>query len=314
MISRAPRIGWCHPLVLVALVVTLGQQPASGQRPYFMTPPVGAGPTPMRPYGEFAGCSEEPTAFHPCALQKAKAFTPPRTPEGVPNLQGYWVRMVARNQENIEEHPEGMDGSGGKSLIVDPADGRIPLQPWAAARVENQFVTYIDPARECLPDAPPKHVYGADSREVVQTPGQVLMLNDFSHTYRVIPTDGRPHLQSEMRMFMGDSRGRWEGNTLVVDVRNLRDRMWLDHVGHFYSDTVHIVERWTMFHADAIHYQVTLDDPRVFTRPWTMVVGWRRNADPTFEMIENACWEGVNQGPAGEFRHTLKPYPGAFDK
>jgi hypothetical protein len=148
----------------------------------------------------------------------------------------------------------------------------------------------------------------------VQTPGQVVMLNDFSHTYRVIPTDGRAHLSAGLRLRMGDSRGRWDGTTLVVEVKNLRDRVWIDHVGHFYSDTVRVVERWTMFHADGIHYQATLDDPRVFTRPWTMVAAWRRNPDPAFEMIENACWEGVSRGPASQFRHTLRRYPGAFDQ
>lgn len=301
-------------VALAAGLVAAAQRPAAGQRPYFVTPPPGAGPTPMRPYGEFAGCPEEPVAFHACARRRAAAFVPRRTAGGVPDLQGYWTRMVARNQENIEEHPEGMDGSGGRSLVIDPADGRIPFQPWAAARVERQYETYVDPARECMPDAPPKHVYAADSREIVQTPGQVVMLNDFSHTYRVIPTDGRAHLSAGLRLRMGDSRGRWDGTTLVVEVKNLRDRVWIDHVGHFYSDTVRVVERWTMFHADGIHYQATLDDPRVFTRPWTMVAGWRRNPDPAFEMIENACWEGVSRGPASQFRHTLRRYPGAFDQ
>ena len=102
----------------------------------------------------------------------------------------------------------------------------------------------------------------------------MLFLSEFSHTFRVIPTDGRPHLGRDIPLYMGDSRGRWEGNTLVVDVTGQRDRVWLDHVGNFYSDGVHVVERWTMFDANAVHYQVTIDDPRVYTRPWTMVFGW----------------------------------------
>lgn len=299
-------------IALVALLVLALYVPLAGQRPYFATPPPGSGPTPMEAYGAFGGCPEAPAAFHRCALDKAKTFTPPRTADGRPDLQGFWTRIVARNMENIEEHPQGMDGSGGQSLIVDPVDGRIPYQPWAAARVQGHFSTYLNPVQRCLPDAPPKHTYSAGVRRIVQTAASVLVMGDYAHTYRVIPTDGRPHAPSAMRFFMGDSRGRWDGNTLVVDVTNLRDHMWLDHVGNFHSDTVRITERWTMIHPDVIHYQATFDDPRVFTRPWTMVSGLRREKDPAYEQWENACWEGVSirelTNPA------LKPYPGAFPK
>ena len=91
---------------------------------------------------------------------------------------------------------------------------------------------------------------------------------------------------------------------------NLRDRTWFDHVGNFYSDMVHIVERWTMFDPDVMHYEATIDDPSVYTRPWTMALGWRRNSEPGYEVWENACWEGVSQGPRfGEGRN-----PGAVPK
>ena len=299
--------------LVLALVAGL-HVPAAGQRPYFATPPPGSGPTPMAPYGEYGGCPEEPAQFHPCALAKAKSFNPPRTPDGKPDFQGFWSRIVARNMENIEEHPQGMDGSGGKSLIVDPPTGRIPYQPWAAARAQEHFGTYINPVQLCFPDAPPKQAYGAGSHRIVQTPDHVLFFSEFSHTFRVIPTDGRPHLGPDIPLYMGDSRGRWEGNTLVVDVTGQRDRVWLDHVGNFYSDGVHVVERWTMFDANAVHYQVTIDDPRVYTRPWTMVFGWERNTEPGYELLENACWEGVSQGPLQRVEHGLKRYPGAFPK
>ena len=95
----------------------------------------------MRPYGERAGCSEEPALFHRCALEKAKTFDPPRTTDGKPDFQGYWSRFGIRNMENLQEHPETMDGSGGRSAIVDPPDGRIPYQPWAEARRDSHFDT-----------------------------------------------------------------------------------------------------------------------------------------------------------------------------
>src|SRR4029450_13685635 len=118
------------PAILVVAVVVGLQQEAAGQRAPFASPLPGSGPTPMRPYGQAGGCSEDPAQFHRCAIEKAKAFNPPRMPDGTPDLRGFWTRIVVRNMENIEEHPETMDGSGGKSSIIDPADGKIPYQPW----------------------------------------------------------------------------------------------------------------------------------------------------------------------------------------
>jgi len=304
---------WMLSSMFVALMVSGLEVPAFGQRPYYATPPPGSGPTPMRPYGESGGCSEEPAVLHRCGLEKAKTFNPPRTPDGRPNFQGFWFRIGARNAENIEEHSEGIDGSGGKSLIVDPPNGRIPYQPWAAAKVATHWATYWSPVQQCMPDSPPRQAYAAGAMQIIQTPSHVLVLAEQLHTYRAIPTDARPHIASNIHLFMGDSRGRWEGNTLVVDVTNLKDRVWLDHVGNVYSESVHVVERWTMFHEDVIHYQATIDDPKVFTRPWTMAFGWRRNTEPGFQLLESACWEGV-QGGQQRLKNELKVYPGRFGK
>lgn len=302
---------WMLPTMVVAAMVSGLDVPALGQRPYYVTPPPGSPPTPMRPYGQSGGCSEEPAELHRCGLEKAKTFTPLRTPDGRPDFQGYWFRIGARNAENIEEHPEGMDGSGGKSLIVDPPNGRIPYLPWAAARVETHFATYWNPVQQCMPDTPPRQAYTAGAFQIVQTPGYVFFMTEQLRTYRVIPTAPRPHVGSNIQLFMGDSRGRWEGNTLVVDVTNLKDRVWFDHVGNTFSESAHVVERWTMFHQDAVHYQATIDDPKVFTRPWTMAFGWRRNTEPGFEILESACWEGVQEGQR-RLQNELKPYRGGF--
>jgi hypothetical protein len=304
--------GGMMPIALLVAVVLALQAHVVAQRAYFETPPPESGPTPMEPYGESGGCSEEPVEFHRCALAKAAGFNPPRTPDGVPDFQGYWTRIAARNMENIEEHQQGLDGSGGKSMIMDPPNGRVPYQPWAEAKKRDHFTKYVNPVQNCLPDAPPKHAYSAGSRQIVQTPDSVLVLGNYAHTYRVIPTDGRPHLSPDIQLFMGDSRGHWDGDTLVVDVTNQRDLNWFDHIGNFYSDAVHVVERWTMFDPDVIHYEAAIDDPSVFTQPWTIVVGWRRNSTPGFEMWENACWEGVSQSPT--FGEGREPYRGAFQQ
>jgi len=297
------RLAWIAAMcVLPQLVVA--------QRAPFASPPPGSGPTPMRPYGQFAGCPEEPGAFHACALEKAKTFDPPRTTDGTPDLSGFWTRIVVRNMENIEEHPQTMDTTGGKSAIIDPPDGRIPYQPWAAARRDEMFATYVNPMALCTPLVAPKQAYGPGTFRVVQTSGSIFMLNDFAHSYRVIATDGRPHVGPSIHLYAGDSRGRWEGNTLVIDVTNQRDRQWLDAVGNFFSEDVHVVERFTMIDSDVIHYEATVTDPNVYTRPWTMISGWRRSKDEPLEIWENACWEGIQEN-LEETLYGHTQYPGA---
>src|SRR5688572_5188693 len=214
----ANRVSSCMSRVSVltaaAAVIVLFGLSASiiGQAPVpFRTPPPGSPPAKIRPYSEFAGCPEEPALFHKCAAEKAKSFNPPRTPDGKPDFQGHWNRIAIRNLENIEEHAESIDGSGGRSSIVDPPDGRIPYQPWAAAKRDAHFDKYLDAGQYCLPDGAPRFGYGA-TKLVVQTPGYVFMLNDYADTYRIIPTDGRPHLGPDIKLWQGDLRGRWEGN------------------------------------------------------------------------------------------------------
>ena len=112
---------------------------------------------------------------------------------------------------------------------------------------------------------------------------------DEYHAYRVIPLDGRPHIAPNVKLWMGDGRGHWEGNTLVVDTTNVRGAR-LTYIGDFNSENAHIVERFTFVDADTMNYEATVDDPTVFTRPWTMRVVEKRRPDQ--EVWESACWEG----------------------
>jgi len=296
-------------LVAVLVLLCMWRPVIAQQLAPFATPPPGSPPANIVPYGQAGGCPEEPALFHTCALEKAKTFNPPRTPDGHPDFQGVWNRIGIRNMENIQEHPQTMDGSGGRSAIVDPPDGFIPYQPWALPKRDTHFSTYLDPPRMCLPQGAPRFAYGG-GKQVIQTPGYVFMFNDQAHYYRLIPTDGRPHIGSNIRLFEGDARGRWEGNTLVIDVTNQNAVAWLDHVGDFYSPAVHVVERMTMIDKDVIHYMATIDDPNVYTRPWTLAFGWRRTPDGAdYEQWEQAYWEGVSSSPS--LRDSiLKPYPG----
>jgi hypothetical protein len=316
----ANRVSSCMSRVSVltaaAAVIVLFGLSASiiGQAPVpFRTPPPGSPPAKIRPYSEFAGCPEEPAQFHRCAQEKVKTFVPPRTPDGKPDFQGYWNRIGIRNLENIEEHPESLDGSGGRSSIVDPADGRIPYQPWAAAKRDAHFDKYLDSGQYCLPDGAPRFLWGA-TKFIVQTAGYVFMLNDYADTYRIIPTDGRPRIGQKIRLWQGDLRVRWEGNTLVIEPTNRWAETTLDHIGNFITPDAKIVERLTMIDKDVIYVTATIEDGKVFTRPWTVAFGWRRNPNPEYESWEQGCWEGVYNTSLKYTDEGRKRSHGAFEK
>jgi hypothetical protein len=118
-------------------------------------------------------------------------------------------------------------------------------------------------------------------------------MNEAYHNYRVIPVDGRPPLADTVKLWGGDSRGRWEGNTLVVDVRNMNGKNRLSHDGDFLSDAARITERYTFVDAEHMNYEATIDDPRVFTQTWKIAIAnVRAKQRPPAEMWEEACHEG----------------------
>jgi hypothetical protein len=184
------------------------------------------------------------------------------------------------------------------SRIIDPPDGLVPYQPWAAARRNQQAIDYdtptkpehIDTQHRCLLSGVPRMYTIVPSYKIVQTPGLIMFIWSEYHAYRVIPLDGRPHVASNVKLWMGDGRGRWEGNTLVVDTTNIVGAR-LTFTGDFFSDNAHIVERFTFPSADRMIYEATVDDPTVFTRPWTMRAEQKRM--PNEEVWESACYEGA---------------------
>ena len=121
-------------------------------------------------------------------------------------------------------------------------------------------------------------------------PGYVVYMLEYSHSYRIIPTDGRSHVSGDVRLWQGDSRGRWEGNTLVVDITNTNGLTWLDNAGNFASDALHVVERYTLIDRDTIHYEARLEDPKVFARPWTMSMILYRHREANFELLDYECY------------------------
>ena len=235
---------------------------------------------------------------------------PPPRAGGQPDIEGVWAVPGGALNYSIEADNAGRKvhatitglRSGNPGIVVDPPDGKIPYQPWAAAKrqdisdkhMDPPTIDYIDPvARGCFLEGVPRINYqGLSTVRIVQPPGYVVMIHEFQHAYRVIPLDDRPRLADNVKLWMGDSRGRWDGNTLVVEVTNHNDRTWFDIVGSFHSDALRVVERWTMVDAQTLAYEATLEDPAVFTRPWTIKTPPFRPVEQGYEQWEDACVEG----------------------
>jgi hypothetical protein len=186
-------------------------------------------------------------------------------------------------------------GSVGRtSLIVDPPDGRLPpYTPEGQKRrqtlARRGYDSWADRAlnERCMVYRPvPVRSSGYNNNnQIVQAPGYVAMLQEQIHEVRIIPLDGRPHLGQSIRPWLGDSRGRWEGNTLVVETTNFHPET--NYEGSGPNRTV--IERFTLTDADTLTYEFTVNDPTTWTRAWTGQVPWQRDEGPIFEY---ACHEG----------------------
>jgi hypothetical protein len=238
-------------------------------------------------------CPENEAAlFHSCIMSRAQTYEPPRTSDGKPDMQGWWQSPLGGTQ-NIEEHGRTPATQPGKSLIVDPPSGLIPYQPWAAEQIKTNVKTYVEPNAACFPSGSPRSIYTPGGFQIRQSPGYVVMLFDRAHNYRIIPTDGRPRLGKDIALWQGEPRGRWDGNTLVVDVVKQNGRSWLDQQGRFGTDALHVIERFAFVDEDTMHVEATIEDPNVYTRPWTMAFPLKRDKrKPRTEFIEDACFEG----------------------
>lgn len=225
-----------------------------------------------------------------------------RLADGQPNVQGIWNPVNPGSLSLTNPVPQAADFDRTikplPSRIIDPPDGMVPYQPWAAAKQKQQSIDYavptrfehIDPQHRCLLSGVPRLYTIVPSLKIIQSPGSIVFYWDTYHAYRVIPLDGRPHIAPNVKLWMGDGRGRWEGNTLIIDTTSVKGQR-LTYIGDFYSENAHIVERLTWVDANSMIYEATITDPTVFTRPWTMRVAQRRRPDE--EMWESACYEGM---------------------
>ncbi len=234
----------------------------------------------------------------------ASTFVPPvppppvanlrRTPDGKPDLQGFYESSARGANQGLERRTRGGPG-GGQPLIVDPPDGTLPMQPWAVEEKVSRNLTergYDDATAHCFPPGVPRAMWIPEGYEIIQTPDYIVFLHE-RVAWRIIPllsgsNAGRQHLPDNMRLWQGDSVGHWEGDTLVIDTANLNGKTWLDEGGEIVSYAEHVVERITPTGPDAFNYEATVTDPVVYTRPWTIAFPINREK---FELGEAACHE-----------------------
>jgi hypothetical protein len=277
--QNAPRLPWGDPdlegIWTNATLTTLQRAPELGTKAFF-TP-------------------EEAAAWEKQRIQATNADRPLRAGE-----------VGAYNDAFFERGTRGVK-SRRTSLIVDPPDGRIPaLTPEAQRKVDQrQKHEAVSPAdrpedrwltERCI-------LFGAtvpmlpepynNNYRILQSPGYVTIMVEMNHDTRVIPLDGRAHLPSQVQQWTGDSRGRFDGNTLIVETRNLKfnekSRFGVGYLNGLSDENLRVVERFTRTDANTLTYQATIEDPTVFVRPWTVEISMDRTEGPLFEV---ACHEG----------------------
>ena len=250
---------------------------------------------------------------------------PPRTADGHPDIQGVWgsadgggfswhiepeahlLSLDMPQERGLIQSASGSVQSPGEklTLVVDPPSGILPYQPWALERRNSVLMGHlhpepwqIDPQTRGWPNGVPRaHIYSSLDGSVggpfhiLQPPGYVVFLYETQHEFRVVPLDGRPQPGTDVKLWMGSSRGRWEGHTLVIETTNHNDSTRFDVVGDFHSDEMRVTERWTYVDQDTLEYRATIDDPQVYTRPWTLAIRNVRTPAGT-ELLEYAGVEG----------------------
>jgi len=252
---------------------------------------------------------------------------PARTADGKPNLSGIWQ---ANNEANWDLQPhEARAGAvtqrgvypyayaevpaapvlalGAAAIVpgsvgVVQGDGQIPYTPAAAMKKAENAAHWIDrdPELKCYLPGIPRATYMPYPFQIVQSATKIQMIYTFSNAARTIHLDQVAPPPDDT--WMGHSVGRWDGDTLVVDVTHFNDKTWLDRAGSFHSDALHVVERFTPMSADALRYEVTIEDPNVFTRPWTIAMPIYRRLEPNIQLLDYPCIDFTEEFLYGHLR------------
>lgn len=242
-----------------------------------------------------------------------------------PDLNGIWQAMNAANYD-VRPHAArpalatvssagreipaapvlalgAIGGVPGSSGVVE--GGEIPYQPWAAKQQEENFRNSLarDPEVKCYLPGVPRATYMPYPFQIVQTAGSdILIAYEYAAAVRTINMSAPAPADANISSWMGASNGRWEGETLVVEVTGLSDESWFDRSGNFHSEELRVVERYTRTSPDHIQYEATMADPKVFTRPWTIRMPLYRHIEPNAELMEYRCVEFVEELMFGDLR------------
>jgi hypothetical protein len=245
------------------------------------------------------------TAFIPRIIAAAdQGPAMPRTPDGHADLSGVWQVMNTANW-NILPHAASADGPGGLGVV---AEGELPYLPAALTRRNENYRDRLtrDADDKCFLPGVPRIMYEPYPFEILSGPAVVTMVFEYGHVTRNIYMN-TPHPEGPIQWRMGDSRGRWDGNTLAVDVIHFSDDTWFDRAGNHHSEALHVVERYTLMSADHLQYEATIDDPKVFSRPWKMGMIFYRHKEPNVRLLEYECYTFPDEA-AG---NLAPPTPGA---
>ena len=215
------------------------------------------------------------------------AYAPPKTSDGHPDLQGVW-QAVNTAAWDIQDHGASLGVPAGQGVVDG---GPIPYQPAALAQKKENFArrATLDPEARCYLPGVPRVTYMGYPFRIVQQADKISILYEYLGVNRYLYMNGNPHPEGPIEWWMGDSRARWEGNTLVVDVVHFTSMTWLDRAGDFHSENLHVVERYTPTGPDHLLYEATIEDPNVFTRPWKMSMPLYRRQEKNIELLEYEC-------------------------
>lgn len=239
---------------------------------------------------------------------QAPAYRAPRTADGKPNLNGIWQALNTANWD-LQGHAAGKGPvpSLGAAFAVPPGLGvvegdEIPYLPAAVAKKKSNQASWttLDPEVKCYLPGVPRATYLPHPFQIVQSQQNILINYEYADAVRIINM-GAP-TKAPGDSWMGWSNGRWEGETLVVDVTSLMENTWFDRAGNFHSDALHVVERYTPRSADTLNYEATIEDPKVFSRPWKISMPLYRRAEKNATLLEYKCVEFAEELLYGPLR------------
>jgi hypothetical protein len=238
----------------------------------------------------------------------AQAYRAPRAADGKPNLNGIWQALNEANWD-LEPHAaaQGTVLALGAQFSIPPGigvveSGSIPYKPEALAKKKENFANRLklDPEVKCYMGGVPRSTYMPYPFQMIQGKDTMMIAYEFAGAVRVINM-GKP-TEAPTDSWMGWSNGRWEGETLVIDVTGLNDQTWFDRAGNYHSDALHVVERYTPRSPDTLMYEATIEDPNVFSRPWKISMPLYRRAEKNAQIMEYKCPEFAEEALYGHLR------------